>query len=255
MFSVKTPSTWISAAQMPNSTELTFEFQCKTLLRSGFLYLKSFIPRDQVSIARQEILQADLSTSLLDQQHITRIPSVLNVLEHENIKEWCEKYFKFCGCSSSIALPIPFKWLRAVTNGKFTGPHFDRYYIGYGSQHILTVWIPLGDISPQMGGMIVSPGSHSDPTFYELRQRFGVNRSVDDDGTTSGWIVQDAAEIKADWQTSQFEMGDVVILLMDVLHMTCPNDTLETRISCDTRWQPLEDSYPPWQVKSEVHSR
>ena len=48
-----------------------------------------------------------------------------------------------------------FKWLRAVGEQEFTGVHVDRVFVG-GSAHLLTAWIPLGDVPIDAGSLLVS---------------------------------------------------------------------------------------------------
>lgn len=84
------------------------------------------------------------------------------------------------------------------------------------------------------------------------------------DGTVSGWLTDDGSTLIEilggdsrhwiDWQTAEFEPGDVVILHPDLLHMTAANCSTKFRISCDTRWQlPSQQSKPSmvgWKVLS-----
>ena len=35
--------------------------------------------------------------------------------------------------------------------GEFTGAHTDRVYVGAGSQQVMTVWVPLGKVTPEQG--------------------------------------------------------------------------------------------------------
>ncbi|KAJ3237759.1 hypothetical protein HDU81_008998 [Chytriomyces hyalinus] len=48
------------------------------------------------------------------------------------------------------------------------------------------------------------------------------------------------------WVSMDFEMGDIAIFGLDLLHMTVNNITDHWRISCETRWQPTGDPYPPF---------
>ena len=64
------------------------------------------------------------------------------------------------------------------------------------------------------------------------------------DGTTAGWLVDDAADFdvpsagaEGGWMSTPFEPGDMAVFGMDLLHMTLPNHTDGYRISCDTRWR------------------
>jgi hypothetical protein len=168
-------------------------------------------------------------------------------------------------------LTLPFKWLRAVKSNLCTGPHLDRVYLGNGSQNLLTIWTPLGDIPARQGGLCIAAGSHRRPEFEKLRTEYGM-KPAGKDGTKSGWITENPEEIAGmygiptnedcdgsdkggnmeekeggiRWVTADFEAGDIVLFGLDVLHMTVNNSTDCWRLSVETRWQPIKDPYPPF---------
>ena len=88
-----------------------------------------------------------------------------------------------------------------------------------------------------------------DPVLKTLR---GQCVKVGSDGTRSGWLTEDPGTLglTADkplmWVTDDFAMGDIVVFGLDTLHMTANNQSDEWRISVETRWQPLQDPYPPY---------
>ena len=141
-----------------------------------------------------------------------------------------------------------FKWLRAVAKGEFTGAHTDKVYVGAGTPRVLTIWVPIGMISPEQGAMRVMEASHRIESLKSLRSTYGQGR-VGKDGTRSGWLdVQEAQQLEnsgAKWVTTTFRPGDVCVLGLDTLHMTGPNTLNNLRISCDTRWQPASDPADP----------
>nr|KAJ3423209.1 hypothetical protein HK105_000363 [Polyrhizophydium stewartii] len=153
----------------------------------------------------------------------------------------------------SVAQTLPFKWLRAVGTGLFTGLHCDRVYVGHIHPRMLTIWMPLGRVTTAQGSMVACAGSHMDETWRHLRETYGRTK-VGNDGTQSGWISRDpaAAErmlLRPDgdapgrslpWMSADFEPGDVCVLTMDVMHMSATNTTSAWRISCDTRWLLLD---------------
>jgi hypothetical protein len=230
--------------------------------RDGFLILHDFLPRTEVEKAQATIKSlAALDESLLDRQDIANHPDVIHILEHEKILEWCSFHFSTIKEEASLCeelpvkyeshptvFPIPYKWLRSVDNGYFTGPHFDSYYVGYGSPTILTFWIPLSNLpTPEHGLMSIVPGSHISKKHRCLRERYGRQDGVvGGDGTTSGWIPEsELGGMK--WITEPLMMGDVVVLSLDVLHKTLPNTSGVTRYSSDCRFQPTYHTYPPWR--------
>ena len=57
--------------------------------------------------------------------------------------------------------------------------------------------------------------------------------------------INEVARCGGEWVTTTFRPGDVCVLGLETIHMTCPNQTENLRISCDTRWQPAADEVDP----------
>jgi hypothetical protein len=53
-----------------------------------------------------------------------------------------------------------FTWLRCVTPGLGTPSHCDIVYMGRGTRRLYTVWVPLGDVDFNLGGLMVLEESH-----------------------------------------------------------------------------------------------
>jgi hypothetical protein len=132
-----------------------------------------------------------------------------------------------------------------------------------------------------------------------VRRTYGAS-AAGADGANSGWLTDDAAEvleiarranrssavreargaanpanrseenvtdisdtIEIDWRTCDFQSGDVVLLALDVVHMSLTNVSGEeakngaarARVSVDTRWQPEGDDPDPrvrvWRRRRE----
>ena len=190
-----------------------------------------------------------------------------------------------------LAMTTAYKWLRAVAGGEFTGVHTDRVFLGGGSGRLVTAWIPLGDVRVADGALMVAAGSHADATFAGVRRTYGAS-AAGADGANSGWLTDDAAEVleiarranrspavreargaanrseenvfdTIDWRTCDFQSGDVVLLALDVVHMSLTNVSGEeakngaarARVSVDTRWQPEGDEPDPrvrvWRRRRE----
>ena len=184
------------------------------------------------------------------------------------------------------AMTSAYKWLRAVAAGEFTGVHTDRVFLGGGDARLVTAWIPLGDVRMADGALMVAAGSHADETFAGVRRTYGAS-AAGEDGAQSGWLTDDASTVLAvakrakarrladsekdadarteedaqyeedviDWRTCDFRSGDVVLLALDVTHMSLANVSGESgefgsrvcraRVSVDTRWQPEGDDPDP----------
>jgi Phytanoyl-CoA dioxygenase (PhyH) len=91
-----------------------------------------------------------------------------------------------------------------------------------GVQDMLTTWLPLMDIPPQLGGLAVLPGSHLGPPLRPTLLR------PDEPG----------------WATTDYRPGDVLLFHCLTSHAALPNHTDQLRISADFRWQAADQPAP-----------
>ncbi len=68
-----------------------------------------------------------------------------------------------------------FTWVRTMGRGFGTDPHCDTVYMGRGSSRLCTLWVPYGDISYEIGGLMILEGSHR----QEQRLKNYLSRDVD----------------------------------------------------------------------------
>ena len=124
------------------------------------------------------------------------------------------------------AFSYPAKVLRVVypeppyqiTKGRYI--HQD--FAVAGVQDMLTTWLPLMDIPPQLGGLAVLPGSHLGPPLRPKLLR------ADERG----------------WATTDYRPGDVLLFHCLTSHAALPNHTDQLRISADFRWQAADQPAP-----------
>uniref|UniRef100_A0A7S0QVB7 Phytanoyl-CoA dioxygenase n=1 Tax=Pyramimonas obovata TaxID=1411642 RepID=A0A7S0QVB7_9CHLO len=240
--------------------------------RDGYVYIKKLLPPDRVLQARSITLSslADLrpdvfakgvsplqgtaaegtsAIGLLGHQQVARSDGVASVLE---APECFRLAAALVGEHETNIVTTSYKWLRAVARGEFTGVHSDRVFLGKGSERLLTLWLPIGDVPVEQGAMMVCRGSHRLRAFAPIHTCYGKSQ-VGKDGTVSGWFSDDGNDVgtvvanryAVDWRTTDFEAGDAVALSLDVIHMTAANRTDQIRLSCDTRWQPAQDPRDP----------
>jgi hypothetical protein len=191
------------------------------LRRDGYLLLRGFLERGEVLDARQaifdEVGQEDVASastmpSLLARQDIAALPAVRQVLESARVADLLQRA---SGAVAPLYRPLPFKWLRAVQPGLFTGVHFDRVYFPTIDAETYTAWVPLGDVPVEHGAMMVCEGAHrfGHPRFDELRRCYLVGKEsagtrANGNGTDHGWYSEDAAQVVRDcgpgcrWLTS-----------------------------------------------------
>ncbi len=224
----------------------------------GYLLLRGLLDRDAVLNARQAILehmdeqaaltpgrpvlegampQGGRTVPMMGRRGVTHAPAVRAVLEAEALFDFYRAYF------DRPALTFDYKWLRGVGNEEYTGAHYDVVYMGRGSDHLHTCWVPLGDISVEQGTLAICVGSHNAPGFARLRETYG-RVDVDRD-RIEGWFSQDPMELSerygGQWKTAEFRAGDVITFGMYAMHASTTNLTDRFRLSCDIRFQPADE--------------
>jgi ectoine hydroxylase-related dioxygenase (phytanoyl-CoA dioxygenase family) len=150
-----------------------------------------------------------------------------------------------------------FTWVRTMGKGFGTDPHCDTVYMGRGSSRLCTAWVPYGDISHEIGGLMVLEGSH----LQAARLKNYLNRDVDTYCTNrpeaekieSGKIPWKWGGVLSNnpyslrehlggrWLTTEYRMGDLLIFGMTTVHASLDNQTDFFRFSTDTRYQPASE--------------
>ena len=161
---------------------------------------------------------------------MTHTPKFLSVVESPEIMKFFE------GFLDGPVLTYDYKWLRAVGPGDNTGAHYDVVYMGRGTKSLYTVWTPLGEVSYDMGPLVILVGSHQ---FDAVKETYG-KMDVDRDHVTGHFTnepIDMVNQYGGQWQTSEFHPGDVIIMGIYTMHGSLNNLTNRYRISTDTRYQ------------------
>ena len=89
-----------------------------------------------------------------DEDHAITAPNPGRVCSSARIHERVDER------GSTAVRTLDYKWVRATPPGGATGAHLDWVYMGRGTPNLVTVWIPLGDVPLQLGGLAVLAGSN-----------------------------------------------------------------------------------------------
>lgn len=221
----------------------------------GYLFIRGLHDRGKVKATRRFLLEKLDENQQLDRSYplddaipaegkrgmfwggnkaVTHQPAFLNLVESPEIMNFCEHYY------DAPVITYDYKWLRVIGPGGFSGAHYDIVYMGRGTKNLMTVWTPISDISFDMAPLLVLVGSHR---FEVLKDTYG-KMDVDRDHVT-GSFSYDPVELVdrygGQWQTSEFQMGDVVILGMYTMHASLDNTSNRFRLSTDTRYQRADE--------------
>lgn len=243
-----------------------FEELRRRFADDGYIYMRGYLDRNEVLAARASLTDRLADAGVLDPAHpaidgvcipgsgyvfkpeITdNNPAVQNLLYTGKLTDFYGKFF------DEPIRHYDFTWLRAIGPGKGTNPHCDLPYMGRGTHRHMTCWMPYGDISFTLGGLMVLEGSHK---RMDLLENY-VYRDVD---TFCENKAEDAANAKAGkwtftgtlshnppmvrnkfggrWLTTEFQAGDFLTFGMFLVHASLDNRTENRlRISSDSRYQ------------------
>ena len=233
----------------------------------GYLLIRGLQNTEKVKAARQVVLDNLKANDQLDldqpadigvaapgkkgrflggAKQVTHTPEFLSVVESPEIMKFFE------GFLDGPVLTYDYKWLRAVGPGDNTGAHYDVVYMGRGTKSLYTVWTPLGEVSYDMGPLVILVGSHQ---FDAVKETYG-KMDVDRDHVTGHFTnepIDMVNQYGGQWQTSEFHPGDVIIMGIYTMHGSLNNLTNRYRISTDTRYQLETDPvYERWIGKDPI---
>ncbi len=225
------------------------------MAEDGYLFIRGLQDRDRVGKARRVVLENLEANSQIDPDYpldlgvaaagkrgsffggakqVTHTPEFLSVVNSPEIMGFFERFL------DGPILTFDYKWLRAVGPGDNTGAHYDMVYMGRGTTNLYTVWTPLDDVTYDMGPLVILAGSHQ---FDAVKETYG-KMDVDRDHVTGHFTnepIEMVDQYGGQWQTSEFSMGDVIILGMHTMHGSINNTSNRFRISTDTRYQLATD--------------
>ena len=246
----------------------------------GYLFIPGFFARADVEEVRRQITTALAQKGLLDPAYpvmeavkkegadlkhladprlavdfmnsISRGNApMLRLLYSGKIIELFERFF-----GESIR-HFDFTWVRTMGKGFGTDPHCDTVYMGRGSSRLCSVWVPYGDITYDIGGLMVLEGSHRQAE----RLKHYLSRDVDNycenrpekakiesgeipwkwGGVLSNNPYSLREHLGGRWLSAEYRMGDMLIFSMRTVHASLDNQTHFFRFSTDTRYQPASE--------------
>jgi hypothetical protein len=168
---------------------------------------------------------------------LTRSQTFLDLVESAPIMDFFANFLR------SDVLTFDYKWLRVVGPGDFTGAHYDIVYMGRGTHNLYTCWTPITDVSYDMGPLAILVGSHRGAGYERVRATYG-QMDVDRDHVTGSFSndpIEMVEKFGGQWQTAEFQRGDVLLFGMYTMHGSINNTGNRFRLSCDTRYQRADD--------------
>ncbi len=240
----------------------------------GYVFLRDCLNVDDVMTARREILTRieaggglAAGHSLMDgisPPDVNRDPFDHKLARHNDQLSGLlyngplMSYFdRFLGQPASH---FDYTWFRAVPGGASgVFPHCDTVYMSRGSKNVFTAWVPIGDVSIDLGGLIILEGSHLRPEtlggYYEKDVDAYCLDSDDAahiesgnlqnlwDGRLSENPVKLRRELGGRWLTADYRAGDLLTFTMRTVHASLDNHSDRWRLSSDSRYQPAGEPH------------
>jgi hypothetical protein len=238
------------------------------MLESGYLYLPGYLDRELVLEARKSVTDRLAAEGLTDPSYLpdeaVALPdSGLKFkpdLAHDNEPlhrllysgRMMEFYERFLG---GAVRHYDFTWMRVVSPGYGIYPHGDIVFMGRGTHNLYTAWTPLGDISFELGGLMVLEGSNN---LGRIRDDY-AKKDVDEycenvpgeeehakNPEMNGWrwdgsISKDPVEVREQlggrWLTGEYRAGDLLTFSTYTIHASIDNHSNRIRLSSDSRYQ------------------
>jgi len=239
----------------------------RRLEADGYLYLPGFLDRTLVQSARASVCARLSAGGLLDPSHpvidavghpdktsnFNREPARDNP-EVERVVYGPELLGFYQTLFGEPVRHFDYTWFRALSRGQGSSPHCDLVYMGRGTHQLLTCWIPYGDTSLDMGGVMLLEGSHRQSERIRNYLEIDVDaycsnrpRDVAKINGHPGWthpgnLSKNPATLRQKlggrWLTApEWKMGDFITFGMTLVHGGLDNQTDRLRLSSDTRYQ------------------
>jgi len=240
----------------------------------GYVWLKGFLRREAVIAFRGWVFSHLAATGLLEPGSDPAIGVASAAASDKSLAERrlmsivrSTAYEGFC------AQPRLARFLDEFVGGlsylhkrkimRFTRPgtptvtpaHYDLVYLRGGTSRVVTVWIPIGDVPVEMGGLAYLEGSHrigrrmeaefekSNAGLTPEERISAYNRNM----TEGGWVSKDlpdmAERFDTRWLVADYEAGDIVLHSPFMIHASTTNQDSgrRLRLSTDIRYQNVDD--------------
>ncbi len=174
--------------------------------------------------------EANQTFSFFRQTEVAHAKPILDVVDSQRTMQFYEEFL------GGPVITFNKRWLRCMAKGGHNHFHYDSVYVGRGTQNRYTMWSALTDIGLENGPLVICLGSHR---HDRLKSTYGAT-DMDRDMTEAVFSTDPREMVKKfgfTLATTHFQLGDVIIFGLYMMHSSAPNRSDCYRISIDTRYQ------------------
>eukprot|EP01084_Bolivina_argentea_P099642 179094_1 len=162
----------------------------KTILTKVLKKHKLFTQTENAIILKPDVTPEDIPC-LEGMNDVTHHNDVLNAIENKGIQNVMKTLL-----DCDRVKTFDYKWLRLVSPGLNTGVHVDNVYMNSGTPRLLTCWIPLMDITMELGTVFILDGSYHLPAFNVFQRTYGSMDAEKINLNGTGHFTQDPDEME-----------------------------------------------------------
>jgi ectoine hydroxylase-related dioxygenase (phytanoyl-CoA dioxygenase family) len=265
----------------PSSANTSIDLLREQLKADGYLWLRGFFPREEVSALRRRFFERMKPTGIVAGE-IDPAEGIFSGRRDPTgqTTRLLAEFVRTAAYESFCFQPRLWQFYEELLDGdvylhkrkivrqtyphdpKTTDAHYDLIYLRGGTDTVLSSWIPLGDVPLEMGGLTYLEGSDAvgrrmeaefaargtDLSPEERLSAYNRNMSV------TGGIGKDLSALvkryNTRWLVADYEAGDMVVHTSYMIHAATQNDSKENRmrLSTDIRYQRIRDEIDArWQ--------
>ena len=170
------------------------------------------------------------TTGVRANEAFRQMPAVQAIFEDRAVPDFFERFL-----GGGVGT-FDFQWMRVAGAGAESTIHSDIVFMGRGTQDLYTCWTPMGDVTLDMGPIVLCLGTERVEAMKETYWASDVDRDLIE-GHFSKDPMEMVTKFGGRWATAEFHPGDVLIFGMHILHASLANISDRYRISADTRYQ------------------
>ena len=127
--------------------------------------------------------------------------------------------------------------------------HLDGTYLGWGSDRVLTFWIPLGHCPLESGPLVYLERSHELDLQTVRAAVGGVSDRPGDQRPITHELARLGRAVARRWLWADLRAGDLIVHVPGIIHASLDCGSDYSRLSTDVRYQPAGDSVDPRWTK------
>jgi hypothetical protein len=198
----------------------------------GYLFFRSMVPSEAAEAARLKMARALVAEGMISDTSADARwigGDVPNPPEESPLFAGiCRALFEWPGVSRQFerllgepVSMVPNVLYRAYKPNNLPGPVHQDGAFNPGVEGYRSLWIALGDVDEETGGMVLAPGYHRQGSLHERSTMVVPAGTIDEHA----------------WRREDYRQGDVVVLHGFTPHLGMPNRSQRVRYSVDARIQ------------------